>query len=259
MTQDAASSTEQTWSADSYDRNVRFVSELGQGVVDWLAPKPGERILDVGCGDGVLTRKLVDLGVDVVGVDSSPDFVKAAQGLGLDARLMDGEALTFDGEFDAVLSNAALHWMRNAGAVADGVSRALKPGGRFVAEFGGHTNVAAIVTALRAVGRARGGDPELSDPWYFPTPAEYSAVLEAHGLTVRRAILFPRPIQLPTDMAAWLMVFREPFFRQFGVEADDALAEMIALLKPSLCDESGVWTADYVRLRVEAHKVNPAA
>jgi len=248
------SKRDQTWSADSYDRNVRFVSELGQGVMDWLSPAAGEDILDLGCGDGALTVKLAAAGADVIGVDASPNFIDAAKALGLDAQLMDGHALTFDSEFDAVFSNAALHWMTRPGDVVDGVWRALKPGGRFVAEFGGHTNVAAILTALTAVERARGGDPALTRPWYFPTPAAYQALLEEQGFTVKQIILFPRPTPLPTGMASWLRVFRQPFFDQFGADADVALDEVVSLLKPSLCDEDGNWTADYARLRVEASK-----
>lgn len=244
----------QQWSAGSYDTHARFVSDLGAGVVEWLSPKPGERILDVGCGDGVLTAEIRDMGAEVVAVDSSEDFVAAARSRGLDARLMDGEALSFGPEFDAVFSNAALHWMPKADAVIDGISRALKPGGRFVAEFGGHGNVAAIVTAMRAVGERRGGDLSLASPWYFPAPHVYQSLLEGHGFTVKRIALIPRPVVLKTGIEGWLMLFRKPFFAQFGPAAQQALAETIDLLRPALCDAEGNWTADYVRLRVEAVK-----
>ncbi len=244
----------QTWTAQSYDTHARFVSELAGAVVEWLNPKPGERILDVGCGDGVLSADLARSGATMVGVDSSPNFVAACQAKGLDARLMSGEDLAFNEEFDAVFSNAALHWMPNAAQVAQGVVRALKPGGRFVAEFGGHGNVAAICTAMRAVGMRRGGDLALANPWYFPAPAVYQAVLENAGLTVKRIGLYPRPTILPTGMAEWLKLFRKPFFEQFAGEEDAALAETVELLKPALCDALGNWTADYARLRVEAVK-----
>jgi trans-aconitate methyltransferase len=247
----------QVWSAESYDRNARFVSELAGEVVGWLDLRPGERILDLGCGDGVLTEKLAAMGATVTGVDSSPDFVEAAKSRGLDVSLADGEALAFDAEFDAVFSNAALHWMTGAEGVVDGVWRALKPGGRFVAEFGGHGNVAAIVTAMRAVAKARSGDVALAAPWFYPTPAEYRSMLEARGFTVDRIGLFPRPTPLPTGMSGWLGTFRNPFFDQFGADRDAAIADVEALLAPSLRDRSGNWTADYVRLRVRAEK--PAA
>ena len=249
---DTPSPGRQLWSAGSYDTHARFVSDLASGVVDWLAPVAGERILDLGCGDGVLTAEIAAKGAHVTGVDSSEAFIAAAQALGLDARLMDGQALEFTAEFDAVFSNAALHWMTNAEAVASGVRRALKPSGRFVAEFGGHGNVAAIVTALRAVGMRRGGDLALAHPWYFPSPEEYQKLLEKAGFSVKRIALIPRPVVLKTGIAEWLKLFRTPFFDQFGAEAGNALAETVELLRPSLCDAAGNWTADYVRLRVEA-------
>lgn len=252
MADRTADSRRQTWSAGSYDTHARFVSDLAGGVVEWLALKPGERILDLGCGDGVLTAELKAAGADVMGVDSSEDFVQAARSKGLDARLMDGEALGFDAEFDAVFSNAALHWMTDAGAVVQGVMRALKPGGRFVAEFGGHGNVAAIVTAMRAVALRRGGDTALAHPWYFSAPQVYRALLEANGFEVKRIALIPRPVVLSTGIEGWLMLFRKPFFQQFENEAQSALGEVIDLLRPALCDADGNWTADYVRLRVEA-------
>ncbi|HET8727589.1 MAG TPA: class I SAM-dependent methyltransferase, partial [Alphaproteobacteria bacterium] len=186
----------QTWEAERYARNARFVADLGQPAVELLAPRPGERILDLGCGDGALTAKLRDLGAQTVGADSSPDLIAAARALGLDARLVDGENLSFDAEFDAVFSNAALHWMRNADAVIAGVARALKPGGRFVGEFGGHGNVAAITVALLAVLARRGIDGAALSPWYFPTAEAYREKLESHGFAVDEIRLIPRPTPL---------------------------------------------------------------
>ncbi len=247
----------QVWTAESYDRNVRFVSDLAGGVMEWFAPRAGERVLDLGCGDGVLTQRLAAAGCHAVGVDTADDFIAAARARGLDARAMDGHALGFDAEFDGVFSNAALHWMTRPEAVVDGVWRALKPGGRFVAEFGGHGNVAALVTAMVAVAKARGGDVALASPWYFPTPDEYRALLEARGFTVARIGLFPRPTPLPTGLQGWLMVFRQPFFAQFGADAGAALAEVEELLSHSMRDRAGNWTADYIRLRMHAEK--PAA
>ena len=244
----------QVWATASYDTHARFVSDLAAGIVEWLRPDAGERILDLGCGDGVLTSEIAATGANVTGIDSSEAFIAAARARGLDARLMDGEAMTFGAEFDAVFSNAALHWMPKADAVVAGIFRALKPGGRFVAEFGGHGNVAAIVTAMRAVGLARGGDLSLANPWYFPASDVYRERLEHHGFTVKRIALVPRPVVLKTGIAEWLKLFRMPFFAQFGAQADEALSETVELLRPALCDARGNWTADYVRLRVEASK-----
>ncbi len=246
--------TEQKWSSATYSKNARFVSDLGANVFELLAPRPGERILDLGCGDGVLTKRIADAGASVLGVDTSDDFVASTRALGIDAEVMSGEALTFDSEFDAVFSNAALHWMTNANAVIAGVHRALKPGGRFVAEFGGHGNVAAIVTALRALADRYGIDDKLAHPWFFPTPDQYSEMLEEAGFTVERAALIPRPTHLPSGLTGWIETFRAPFFHAAGSRADRVLHELEALLSPSLRDYKGEWTADYVRLRFVAHK-----
>ena len=244
---------QQAWQPKDYAANARFVSDLAGAVLEWLDPKPGEHILDLGCGDGALTLKLMEVGAHVVGVEASDKFVETAIESGVDARLMNGEALEFDRTFDAVFSNAALHWMTRPEAVLDGVERALKPGGRFVAEFGGFGNVAAIATALRAVAERRNGDTSLTAPWFFPSPEEYSALLTARGFEVDRIGLYPRPTPLKTGMGPWLKTFRTPFFEQFGDEAEAVVEEVVDLLKHALCDAHGNWMADYVRLRVEAH------
>ncbi len=248
----------QSWDPERYAHNARFVSDLGGPVVDLLAPRPGERILDLGCGDGALPRKLADLGCAVVGVDGSAPQIAAARTLGLDAREMDGERLTFDGEFDAVFSNAALHWMKRADEVIAGVWRALRPGGRFVAECGGHGCVATIVAALdRALAR-RGIDIRTVNPWYFPTADDYSARLRARGFAARSIALFPRPTPLPGDVTGWLETFAESFTSALAVSTRPSfLEEVQELLRPDLCDADGHWTADYVRLRFAADK--PAA
>jgi trans-aconitate methyltransferase len=244
----------QVWNAEDYEKHARFVSDLAGPVLEWLQPQAGQRILDLGCGDGVLTEELKRRDVDVLGVDVSESLLAAALARGVETRRMDGQKLPFDAEFDAVFSNAALHWMSDAGAVIEGVFRALKPGGRFVAEFGGHGNVAAVTTAMRATARRRGGDAALAGPWFFPSVAVYREMLEERGFRVVRIGLFPRPTPLPTGMIAWLKVFRRPFFAQYGAEEDQVLAEVEELLAPSLRDARGNWTADYVRLRVEAVK-----
>lgn len=245
----------QRWSPEGYDRNARFVSDLGAAVLDLLDPQPGERILDLGCGDGALTLQLIARGARVVGVDASPEFVAAARARGIDARVGDGEELAFDAAFDAVFSNAALHWMRDHDALLAGVRRALLPGGRFVGEFGAHCNVAAIVVAIGAVLDGRGIDITDRHPWYFPTPEEYLERLETAGFSVDEIGSYPRPTPLPTDMAGWLATFAGPFFAT--LEDDDrivALEETVDLLRPALCDRKGRWTADYVRLRFAARR-----
>lgn len=245
----------QVWRPEDYARHAGFVAELGAGLLDLLAPRSGERILDLGCGDGALTERIAASGATVVGVDASPAMVEAARRRGLDAHLSDGHALGFEAEFDAVLSNAALHWMTRPTDVLNGVARALRSGGRFVAEFGGHGNVAAVRVALAAALDPHGVDATALSPWYFPTAEDYAALAEDAGLRVQRCELFARPTPLPTDMAGWLGTFAEPFFAALpaAVRAR-AREETIALLRPALCDSAGRWTADYVRLRIVARR-----
>lgn len=245
----------QTWDAKQYSENARFVSDLGASVIELLAPRPGERILDLGCGDGALTEKLAEHGCRVVGVDASPEMTAAAGRLGLDARVMDGHELRFDNEFDAVFSNAALHWLKQPEKVIAGVWRALKPGGRFVGEFGGSGNVATIVTAAEDLLRERGIDPKPFNPWYNPTAEEYRALLEARGFEVKEIDLFPRPTPLPGSLVAWLETFAQSFAAALP-SADRLLffEEVARRCLPRLRDGDGSWQADYVRLRFSATK-----
>ena len=177
------------------------MAALGLPVVDLLDPQPGERILDLGCGDGVLTEKLAALGCQVVGVDSSPEQVAAARARGLDARVVDAHHLPFEAEFDAVFSNAALHWMRQPEAVIASVWRALEPGGRFVGELGGAENIASVQDALQAMLARRGVDLAQISPWYFPDEAEYRSKLEQAGFVVTSIERFPRPTRCPATSA----------------------------------------------------------
>jgi SAM-dependent methyltransferase len=244
---------EQTWDPERYAQNARFVAELGAPLIELLAPQPGKRVLDLGCGDGALTEKLVACGCKVVGVDGSAEQIAAARGRGLDARVMNGEALEFDREFDAVFSNAALHWMKRADSVLDGIRRALKPGGRFVAEMGGAGCVAKVRGALTAALARRGIDAGPLDPWYFPTREDYGGRLRAHGFTIEFLSLFDRPTVLPGALTAWLETFGEPFTSALAAGERDALRQEVeAALRPVLCGADGVWRADYVRLRFAA-------
>ena len=245
----------QDWRADSYSVHAHFVPALGQPVLELLKPSSGERILDLACGDGALTEKIVASGAAVVGVDAAADMVNAAKNRGLDARVMDGINLRFNCEFDAVFSNAALHWMKSdPDAVIAGVARALKPGGRFVAEMGGHGCIAAITVAIVAVLARYGVDARPIIPWYFPTADDYRARLLRGGFIVDYIELIPRPTLLPTDMAGFLEVFGARFFSHLPVEQRmTARDEVIDMLRLVLCDEQGRWTGDYIRLRFSAH------
>lgn len=257
MTISSQPSSTQSWNAAGYAANAHFVPTLGQAVLELLQPRAGERILDLGCGDGALTEKLAAYGAVVVGIDAAPDMIAAAQGRGLDARMMDTRALTFVNEFNAVFSNAVLHWVRDdPDAPIAGAFRALKAGGRFVGELGGHGNVAAITVALLAALERRGvAKPTSYIPWYFPSVEEYENRLRRAGFVPQSVQLIPRPTALPTGMRGWLETFANPFCGALpNEERGSFLDEVTARLKPALCDGQGRWTADYMRLRFAASK-----
>ncbi|MGI8611220.1 MAG: class I SAM-dependent methyltransferase [Sphingomicrobium sp.] len=228
------------WDAGDYARVGSFVPELGMAALELLDPRPGEHILDVGCGDGALTRKIVERGASVVGIDSSPDMLAA----GIDARVMEAAELRFEAEFDAAFSNAALHWMLDREGVAAAVFRALKPGARFAGEMGGEGNLHALREALDAELVIRGYVPptELSN-WY-PSPQEFAAVYEAVGFEQVDARLIERPTPLEHGIAQWVTTFRTGWLDRAGVPEAER-PEIGAAVATSLATDS----ADYVRLR----------
>src|SRR5580658_1092128 len=251
------STSSQPWDAAAYADNAHFVPALGQPVLDLLRPQSGERILDLGCGDGALTEKLVALGAQVVGIDHAPEMIAAALRRGLDARVMNARALVFENEFDAVFSSAVLHWIKDdPDAPIAAAFRALRIGGRFVGELGGHACVGAITVALVATLERRGiRDAPSWIPWYFPTVEDYERRLRRAGFVPQSVQLIPRPTPLPTGMRGWLETFANPFCAVLAQnERNDFLDEVTAMLKPVLCDSRGRWTADYMRLRFAAIK-----
>jgi trans-aconitate 2-methyltransferase len=252
----------QAWDAALYDSRHAFVHAFGASLIDLLAPAAGERILDLGCGTGHLTAKIAAAGAVTSGIDASPAMIEQARKLYPELSFEVADATDFHVEtpLDAVFSNAALHWIKPPAAVVSCVARALKPGGRFVAELGGRGNVGRILDACRvAISRAVGCDVADVNPWYFPSVAEYASLLESNGLEVRLAELFDRPTPLEEGdrgMHNWLAMFGGPCFAGLPEEQRPAaMAEAERLLRGPLL-EAGQWTADYRRLRVSAAKVS---
>jgi len=247
----------QTWDPLAYERNGAFVHGLAGGVMEWLNAQPGEYILDLGCGDGQLTQRIGDTGAHVLGADASPHMVAAARELGVEAEQASAEQLPFgDSTFDAVFSNAVLHWVRNHDAMMAQVHRVLKPGGRFVAEMGGHGNVAAIHVALMAILERHGFGGRENGVNYYPTANSYTERLKQHGFKVEQIALIPRPTKLPeSGMEGWLRTFRRGVLEGLPEAKREAVVrETTDLLASALRDEAGNWIADYVRLRFVARK-----
>ena len=223
-------------------------------VLELLNPHPGERILDLGCGDGELTRVLQDRGCDTIGIDPSAGFIAAARKLDLDVREQDARELDFEDEFDAVFSNAVLHWIAEADVVLGNVHRALREGGRFVGEFGGYGNCAAIEQALVYELEMRGIDASMASPWYFPTAGEYGERLIAAGFRVPYIALIPRPTPLPGGMLGFLETFADSFASLVTIDRREGYLSAVCDRLEPLLNRNGEWTADYVRLRFEAFK-----
>ncbi len=241
------------WNPEDYARNAAFVPAMGTAALDLLGPRAGEDILDLGCGDGVLTSRIAATGARVTGLDGDQAMLAAARARGLNVVEGDGQRLRYDSAFGAVFSNAALHWMPDADAVARGVSRALRPGGRFVGEYGGHGNVAAIRAGIRAVLERHG--LQWREEQRYASAEQWVRTLSAAGFTDIDAKLIPRPTPLTTGILGWLTTFRRGLLDPAPPEHRAAIdAEIEDFLAPLLRDERGQWTADYVRLRFTMRK-----
>lgn len=245
-----------TWDAGRYDRDFAFVAAYGAELLDWLEAEPGETVVDLGCGTGDLTARIVETGARVIGLDSDPAMVEAARerlGETAEVRVADAHDFTVDEPVDAVVSNAALHWMPAPVEVLGCVSDALRIGGRFVAEMGATGNVATVIGAVDQATR-EAGLPERRWPWFFPSPAQYAAILEDAGLEVRQLDFYDRPTKLAGDdgFTTWLQMFAEQTIEDLPAEVVERAAN---LARPALWRD-GNWWADYRRLRFRAVKVS---
>jgi trans-aconitate methyltransferase len=255
MSADQPPSADKQWDASRYEDGCSFVWKHGAAVIELLAPQAGERILDLGCGTGHLTAQIAVRGAQVIGIDHSPEMIAAARRHypHLRFEVADGEHFHFDEPFDAVFSNAAIHWMKDQRAVAAAIRQALRPAGRFVAEFGGKGNIHSIETALRRAIRQAGYAVSDEPYYYFPSLGEHATLLEGNGFTVIFATWFARPTPLEGGEAGlrdWLLVFTDHFMKQIPV---DPRAAIIAAVEDELRPEffrDGTWHADYCRLRL---------
>jgi trans-aconitate methyltransferase len=243
-----------SWDPATYARDARFVADLGEPLLDLLAPRNSEIIMDLGCGDGALTEKIPS-GVSVVGADASFAQARAAKERRLSVVVVDGHHLCFKQRFDAVFTNAALHWMRQPEKVVKGVWQCLKPGGRFIGEFGAKGNVETVRSALHEALLRRGMDPLAVDPWYFPSAEDFSSLLVNSSFTVRSIEIIQRPTPFPRELFDWLEIFAQPFTK--AIEKDHRqsfLDEVCRRSETALREADGRWTVDYVRLRFAAVK-----
>jgi len=251
--------TASRWSASDYARNAAFVPRLGDAVLQSLNPQAGELILDVGCGDGALTERIAAAGARVIGLDSAPDMVEAARARGIDAFVMDAEAMDLErfGQFDAVFSNAALHWMLDPDSVATGIFKALRNGGRFVGEMGGEGNLALLRRALRDELTGRCYAMPEQDPAWYPGVEDFTRRYLVAGFEGIKAELIARPTPLPGGIAIWVRTFRAGLLDMAMVpewERDDLARAVQARVAPALRQADGSLCADYVRLRFSMRK-----
>ena len=238
------------WNAADYATVGGFVAELGAAALDLLDPKPGERVLDVGCGDGVLTLKIIGRGATVLGIDNSPEMVAAARAKGIDALLLPAEDMQFFAQFDAAFSNATLHWVLHKEQAARAIFRALKAGGRFAGEMGGEGNIEKLREALDDELIIRGYVPPVQASNWYASPGEFAGVYEAAGFGEIDARLIERPTRIDHGIAAWVTTFRKGWLDRAGVPEEERTE-----ISAAVADRVGSNVADYVRLRFIMRKV----
>ncbi len=247
------------WDAGLYDDKHSFVYKMAEGLLELLAPQPGEQILDIGCGTGHLTAKIAASGARVTGVDRSPEMIRQAREAypAMCFEVADARQIPLVERFDAVFSNATLHWIKEPEKVIGEVARLLGPGGRFVAEFGGHGNNARLLAAADRAWLKLKLPVPMPNPWYYPRLGEYASLLEKHGLEVTYGLLFDRPTPLEEGergLRNWLTMFGGAIFTALtNRERDEVIAETESEARTDLFHD-GQWVVDYRRLRVIAKK-----
>jgi trans-aconitate methyltransferase len=247
------------WDAGLYDDKHSFVWKMATGLVDLLQPKAGERILDIGCGTGHLAAQIADTGALMTGTDRSPDMIRQAREKYPQLRfeVMDAREIAFPDKFDAVFSNATLHWIKEPEKAVGGISGALRTGGRFVAEFGGQGNVREFVAAAERAWTACEFPGTMPNPWYYPSVGEYAALLESYGLEVTYAILFDRPTPLEDGergLRNWMEMFCAAIVGELPSDKREKLAAEVERQAREALYRDGGWVMDYRRLRIVAFK-----
>jgi len=249
------------WDAGLYDEKHSFVWKLAAAVLELLDAKPGERVLDLGCGTGHLAAKIAEAGAQVVGVDRSHEMIRQARLKypSLRFEVMDAREISLDGTFDAVFSNATLHWIKEPERVIAAVQKSLRPRGRLVAEFGGKGNTAELLRAVQKAWAKLGIAGPPPHPWYYPTLAEYAGLLEQQGFEVTHASLFDRPTTLDDGVRGlrnWLEMFGSAIVDGLPeATRERLLVEIERELRPRLFHNDH-WVMDYRRLRVAAKRLD---
>jgi trans-aconitate methyltransferase len=245
------------WDVQLYQKNHSFVPEYGKALLAYLPEDGNTAILDLGCGDGVLTSELAKKYRRVVGVDRSEPMISAARARnpGIDFRVMDALDMPFDNEYDVVFSNAVFHWIPDQPRLLAQIYKALKREGFLVCEFGAYGNVgrimAAVATVLASIGSA------MSTRFFYPKAEDYAQMLKNEGFAAQVLYEFDRPTPLPggTDgLHGWMMQFLEADIGRLQASVREAvISQTEEALRGSLWDGQR-WTADYRRIRVVATK-----
>lgn len=242
------------WNADKYNKHADFVSNLAFPVIELLNPKENEKILDLGCGDGTLAVEIEKFNAQVIAVDLSESMVAKTQEKGIQASVMSATELTFKNEFDAVFSNAVLHWVKDADKSIKNISNALKSKGRLIAEFGGYGNIKFLTDAMQKVFNEHKEFGTFNNPWNFPKDTDYKQLLEENKFNVEYIELIPRPTKID-DISNWLDIFANGIISHLTQEQQSVFKQEVReILKPKIYSEKDGWVADYVRLRLKAYK-----